>query len=147
MKINILHRKKGLVCMASFSALAVLLLTPLQVSAETHGFAGLISEATDLLNQLVPLLATLTLVAFFWGLAKYIFNAGSDEGQEQGKRIMIAGIVALFLIASIGGIIEFLLSAFGFEGGGSITPPSIDTEASFGVDSSDMVYNKGDGIG
>ncbi len=38
---------------------------------------------------------------------------------------MIAGIVALFLIAAVGGIVEFLADAFGVDGG-NISPTEIN---------------------
>lgn len=131
---------KNLMYRGTLFTAAVAWLTPLAASAQ--GISGLISDAQGLINQLIPLAASLTLLAFFWGLAKYIFNAGSEEAQEQGKRIMVGGIVALFLIAAVGGIIDYLVTALGLEGGANISPPSI-----INLDSTEMMYNRGDGIG
>lgn len=129
------------------SATVFLSFFPIVAFAQEEGISGLISAAQTLINQLIPLTASLTLLAFFWGLAKYIFNAGNEEAQEQGKRVMVGGIVALFLIASIGGIVGFLVEAFGFESGASIDPPTINLDVDNSFDTAEMVYNKGDGIG
>ena len=55
----------------------------------------------------------LALLFFLWGLAKYIFAAGNEEAKESGKRIMIWGIIALFIMASVWGIVAFLQDLFG----------------------------------
>ncbi len=96
--------------------------------AQEGNLNTLISSLNDIVQQLIPLVASMALLGFFYGLAKYIFNAGDEEAQDQGKRVMIGGIIALFLIASIGGIIDFIGNALGIPtSGGEITPPTINT--------------------
>ena len=60
----------------------------------------------------MPLLIGAAVVAFFWGLLVYIFKSGK-EGNKEGKKIMFAGIVALFIMVSLWGIIALLQSALG----------------------------------
>ncbi len=62
----------------------------------------LIASAGELLNMLIPVLIALALVVFFWGLVKYI-RSGKAAG---GKDIMIAGLVGLFIMVSVWGIIR-----------------------------------------
>lgn len=75
-----------------------------------------------LVNDLIPIAAGLALLGFFFGLAKYIFQAGNDEAQDEAKSIMVWGVIALFLIAAIGGIIEALRTTLGVGGTGSFDP-------------------------
>ncbi|MEX2514999.1 MAG: hypothetical protein WD335_02645 [Candidatus Paceibacterota bacterium] len=138
-------KKKSVIELTIFLSAAVLVFP--QLAHAQEGVSALITSLGNIVNQLIPLVASLSLLAFFWGLAKYIFNAGSDEGQQQGKRIMIGGIVALFLVASVGGIIEFMATALDIETGGSITPPTINIQSGDGIDDLEMVYNGGDGTG
>lgn len=126
--------------------LAAIFSLPHVVHAQ-EGVSGLIESLQGIINQLIPLVASLTLLAFFWGLAKYIFNAGNEDAQEQGKRIMVGGIIALFLIASVGGIVQFMADAFGFNTGANIPPPTINLDTGDSVDTLASVYNGGDGIG
>ena len=72
---------------------------------------GLVAIAT-------PVVVALALFAFFWGLAMYIFNTGSEEGRKKGIQIMIWGIIALFVMVSIWGIIEVLNVTFDIRQGG-----------------------------
>jgi hypothetical protein len=45
---------------------------------------------------------------FFWGLAQYILNSGDPTAQAEGRNKMIWGIVALFVMAAIWGLVKFL---------------------------------------
>jgi hypothetical protein len=102
----------------------VTLLLPAIASAQDLGpFDTLVSNLEGIINSLFPVATGLALLGFFFGLAKYIFQAGDDEAQEDAKQFMIYGVIALFLIASIAGIIELLGQAFGTGTGGDINSP------------------------
>src|SRR3989344_1729404 len=74
----------------------------------------------DLIRSAIPLVMSLALLAFFWGLAKFILQAGDEKGREDGKQVMKWGIVALFVLVSVYGILTFLTSDFGLVGGNVI---------------------------
>lgn len=62
-------------------------------------------------STLIPLAFALCLLYFFWGVAKYMREgARSDQAAAEGKRIMLWGIVGLFVAFSIWGIIAFIQS-------------------------------------
>ena len=69
----------------------------------------LIFWAGDTLNRIIPVLIALALVVFFWGLITYIANHKSKTGRE----IMIAGLVGLFIMVSVWGIIRLAQNTFG----------------------------------
>ena len=97
------------------------LAVPVLGFASSHNSPGLgtfetvVKDLGSIINSLIPIASGLALLAFFFGLAKYIFQADDEEAKEQGRRIMIGGIVALFLIAALGGIIEFLSNILGID--------------------------------
>lgn len=70
--------------------------------------AGLITTAT-------PIVVALALLYFFWGLANYILNSGNEEKKKEGKSIMIWGILALFIMVSVWGIINVIQSTFNID--------------------------------
>jgi len=76
------------------------------------GIIDIIDAAFGLVNSvLIPLAFAVCLLYFFWGVAKYIrTGAGSDKAAEEGKRVMIWGIVGLFVAFSVWGIISFIQS-------------------------------------
>ena len=80
---------------------------------------------------LIPLAFVLSLLFFFWGVAKYIWEAG--QGKDEGKKIMIWGVVALFVITSVWGLVAFLQrDLLGGPGPNSIPIPTIGGEGGGG---------------
>jgi SNF family Na+-dependent transporter len=73
------------------------------------GTTSFFKAAKDLVTTyLIPLVFLLGLLLFFWGMVKYIWSVGQDK--EAGKQIMIWGVVALFVMSSIWGIITIIRS-------------------------------------
>ncbi len=64
---------------------------------------------------IVPLVGALGLLAFIWGLVKFIFYAGNEDKIIEGRRLMTWGIIALFVMTSVFGLVTFLQNAFGFQ--------------------------------
>ncbi len=71
-------------------------------------FANLIRLATSILGALA-------LLVFFWGLVKYIVKADDEKAKESGKNIMIWGVIALFVMFSVFGLVRFLQGSFGIS--------------------------------
>ncbi|MFQ5662115.1 MAG: hypothetical protein ACE5F2_02590, partial [Candidatus Paceibacteria bacterium] len=77
------------------------------------GIETALSNVGALVNALVPIAIGFAVLFFFWGLAKYILNAGDEEKKSEGRNIMIWGLIALFIMVSIWGIINVLAETFG----------------------------------
>ena len=76
------------------------------------GVKDLIRAVGGLINPIIAILVGVALLAFFWGLARFIFRVGGDEkAVEEGKRIMKWGLIALFVMVSVWGIIIFIQEA------------------------------------
>lgn len=119
----------GIVSALAFAPFAVFAVgSGQQVGNILDTFGGLISKAT-------PIVVALALLGFFWGLAIYIFNAGDEKKKSQGKNIMIYGVLALFIMLSIFGIIGVLQSTFGVQNANSPQIPFIQQTNSNGSNS------------
>jgi hypothetical protein len=85
-------------------------------------FSGTLNDLVNglltLINPLLVLLVALSLLAFFWGLAKFIYKSGDPASHADGKKLMIWGIIALFVLTSFLGIIQFVSNDLGFNFGG-----------------------------
>lgn len=78
------------------------------------GIKELIQAFGGLINLLIPMLVGTALLVFFWGLAKFIFRVGGDEkAVTDGKKLMIWGIIALFVMVSVWGIVSFMQRSLG----------------------------------
>lgn len=84
-----------------------------------------ITSIGRLISQLLPIVVALALLAFFWGLAQFIFASGDEGAKDEGKRRMIWGIVALFVMVSVWGLVGFIGSALGVGQGGGNNPGNV----------------------
>lgn len=75
---------------------------------KTGGIFG--AMKTIVFTILIPAAFMLSLLLFIWGIVKFISQEG--QGKEEGKHIMVWGIVALFVASSIWGIVRFLQGEF-----------------------------------
>ena len=82
-----------------------------------------LSAVSDLVARAVPLLIGLALVGFFYGLVSYIFSGA--KGSAAGKNIMMWGLIALFVMVSVWGIITMAQGALGIQGSAMPAPVRI----------------------
>lgn len=77
------------------------------------------------LNALIGLFITLAIVVFFWGLIKYLWGVQSSEDKSEGLQIMMYGVIAIFVMVSIWGIIRLLQNTFKVTSTDPIIPKGI----------------------
>lgn len=83
-------------------------------AANFNNFGDIMVYAGCLLNKtVVPLLITIALVMFFIGVIRFIANANDPAKRKEGREAMLWGIVALFVMLSIFGILSVLTNTFG----------------------------------
>jgi hypothetical protein len=75
---------------------------------------GVLGNVIWSLGWILPILA---FVVFFYGLAKFILASGDLKKLEEGKGIMIWGLVAIFVLMSIVGIIGLIDRSLGTDQG------------------------------
>ncbi|MEK7208690.1 MAG: pilin [Patescibacteria group bacterium] len=80
-------------------------------------------QVQDILNLIVPIIMTLALIYFFIGLGKYILSAGDEEKKGEGRNIMIYGVIALFVMAAVWGLVKVISDTFGIDP----TAPPVDS--------------------
>lgn len=78
-----------------------------------QGLNSIISMIGGIISAIIPIFVALALVAFFWGLIKFLFSSG--DGKDEGKMYMIWGIIALFVMVSVWGIVNLLKESFGVQ--------------------------------
>ena len=87
-------------------------LLPAFVFAQDGTVGGIFRQIQSILNIIIPIVMTLALLYFFWGLAQYILGAGDEEKRASGRGMMIYGIIALFAMAAVWGLVEVLNNTF-----------------------------------
>ena len=107
--------------------IALAVITPAVSFALLSGTASLLTAIGGLMNPIIAGLVGLGVVYFFWGMGQFILHAGDPKAIEEGRSKMIWGVVAIFVMVSIYGIISFLGEATGIKtnsnmNGGTYTP-------------------------
>ncbi|MDO8505184.1 MAG: hypothetical protein Q7S48_01215 [bacterium] len=114
------------------------LFVPVAVNAQFTGAKGLIEAFGGLINPLIAVLVGMALIVFFWGLARFIFRVGGDEkAVDDGKRIMKWGLLALFVMLSVWGIISFFQRELNLPTDGSSTLPNSNINSNYVFPSDD----------
>lgn len=87
-----------------------------------------LNTLTDFINSLtclaskslVPLVFAIALLVFVYGVVKYVIAAKDSHDREEGRMFMIYGIIALFVMVSVWGLVAVLANTFNI---GSSFPP------------------------
>lgn len=93
----------------SLFALGVVLL-PAFAFAQTVN--TILLQVQNILDIVIPIVMTLALLYFFWGLANYILGTGDEEKRKAGREMMIYGIIALFVMAAVWGLVGVIGRTF-----------------------------------
>lgn len=79
-------------------------------------FSTLIAYIVCIINtSIIPFVFGLALVAFLYGVVRYVLNTENENEREKGKQFMIWGVVALTVMVAIWGIVAIFGNTFGFE--------------------------------
>jgi len=102
-----------------------LLALPIVAFAQLDNTKEIINNAGGLVNDATIIVVAIALLVFFWGLMKFIVKAGDEAEVKKGKGLMIWGVVALFVMVSIWGIVYFIGEELfpGFDDSGYVAPP------------------------
>lgn len=78
------------------------------------------SQIVQRLNDLIirPLILLVFAGGFFlfmWGLVVFLWNSREGEIANEGKQHMLWGIVGMFVMVSVGGILALILGTFGIN--------------------------------
>ena len=111
--------------MKKIIALAATIAAPAVAFAQFTNLTNIINQIGNIINLLIPIAFAAALLFFFWGLAQYIMASGDDTSKEQGKQKMLWGIIALFVMSSIWGIVGFIGDALGIDQGGDVNVPGV----------------------
>jgi hypothetical protein len=102
------------------------LLTPALAFAGTEnaaqGLSRLLNQVGGLMNQVVPLLIGLAVIAFMWGVVMYLFGKDKDGA----KSFMLWGIIAIAVMVSIWGLVGILRSTLGVDGSANNKSINVD---------------------
>lgn len=64
-----------------------------------------------IINPLIIFIFALSLVYFLYGLAKYLLNPENEEVRSSSKQHMLWGVIGLFVMTAVFGILNIILGS------------------------------------
>lgn len=74
---------------------------------DNNELAKLVCRIALLINSVIPIVISLGVLYFIWGVIHYAI-ARDEEAKAEGRGAMINGLIALLVIVSIWGIVNFM---------------------------------------
>ncbi len=66
-------------------------------------------------KSVIPLLFVLAITVFLFGVVKYMMNGDDETARKEGAQFMTWGIIALFVMISVWGLVGILRNTFGIK--------------------------------
>ena len=77
-------------------------------------FEGLVGKIYGMLSSIVPLIVALTLIVFLWGIFQLV-RSNSEDSRADAIKIITFGVVALFVMVSVWGLVNILVRSFNLD--------------------------------
>lgn len=88
------------------------------VNTNTDAFS-ILTIFSRIINILIPLAIAAGVLYFIWGVVQYI-TAKDEESQGAARKTMISGIIGLFVIVAMWGLVSVIRNTFGLGGNNQI---------------------------
>ena len=97
------------------SGIALSSLLPLLAFAQTINDIDDVGKTiVDIINTvLVPVLFAIAFIVFLWGaFSAFILGAQDEKVKENGRNLMIWGLIGFFIMVAVWGLVHLLLGTF-----------------------------------
>jgi heme/copper-type cytochrome/quinol oxidase subunit 2 len=105
------HIQNNTLVIISVSAASI----PHFLAAQTEDIQSVFGIFLSILTALIPVIIGLALLYFFWGLAQYMLKVGDKTKQEEARNVMVWGVIIIFVMVSIWGLVGLLSATFNFN--------------------------------
>lgn len=103
-----------------------LAILPLAAAAATDA-NSIITTLQGIVSLLLPLFMAIAVVVFIWGVIRYITAAGDEEKVKEAKSFIMYGLIGLFVIVAMWGLVKVIADTFGIAAGGTsgVSAPNV----------------------
>ena len=107
----------------NFLAAMYFLAPALALAQETGSgtIGGILVIVRQIIEAFIPIIFGLAFIVFLWGMYKYI-SAADEGGKEEGRNLIIYGIIGLFVMLAAWGLVNVLTNTFDLD---TATPTDI----------------------
>ncbi len=75
-----------------------------------------LTNIQNILNSIIPILLIIATIVFLWGVIQFITAGADEEKRGNARSLMIYGLIALFVMVAVWGIVRVLVQFFGVGG-------------------------------
>lgn len=75
-------------------------------------FADLVGILIGYINLILPVLTALALVLVMYSAYRYVLKSGDSHGKGAERQAIMWGLIALFMIVSVWGLLRFMCGTF-----------------------------------
>ncbi len=87
--------------------------------APQPAFSSLFTSLTSLIgiinNLVIPLIIGIAIVAFMYGLIKYVTSGADETARTEARNTIVTGIIVIVVMVSVYGLVRFVLNTFGLD--------------------------------
>ncbi len=69
----------------------------------------------EIVNPTISLLFGIAFLVFFWGTFSFIKGYGDETNRAEGQRHMLWGVIGIFIMVAVFGIMRLIANAFGLD--------------------------------
>ena len=106
---------KYLLSLFSLFVLPILALAQTTAAPIDNNIGDIIDIVGDWVTALIPILIALGLLFFLWNLVKFMFAGADEEKRKESRGMMVYGIIFLFVMVSVWGLVGFLGDILGID--------------------------------
>lgn len=79
-------------------------------------FGELVALIIDMISAtIIPILITLVLIVIAWRtIDAFIINAADEPKRQEGKRVVVAGVIVMTVLIAVWGIVILIRDGLGF---------------------------------
>ena len=110
-------------------AFIAFLLFPLEALAAT--VQSVFLTLTDIVNIVSPVLMSVAVAVFLYGVVKYIIAAGDADKEKTARGYIIYGIIGLFVMVAFWGLVTVLSDTFGIDEGAQPITPDVQPNVNY----------------
>lgn len=93
-------------------ALPYLITSLLPLAALAQSADSVLIRTNQILKQVIPILLLVGTIVFLWGVITYLTAGPDEEKQKYGKYLIVYGLVGLFAMVAIWGVVRALTNTF-----------------------------------
>ena len=82
------------------------------VIAMAADIQSILGQIVNIVNAIIPILMLVAFAVFLWGVVKFIFSGGDEEKRKTAKHYLIYGLIGLFVMVAVWGLVTVLISTF-----------------------------------